>query len=91
MVDPERRAAPWPDWSITTRIDARSHVDTVWRAIQCHRTQVAIYGELSVLAMRDREALYGERTFYRVFSTVNGGHETETDLFAELREQGISR
>lgn len=81
----ERVATPWPDWSITTRIDARDHWETVWRAVQRHETQLAVYAGLDELSRDELVELWGAKTFYRVFSTVNGGRETETDLFAGLR------
>ncbi len=85
-VDGEaRQASPWPEWSITTRVDARAHWDTVWRAVRCHETQMAIYRRLGELTPRHHEGLWGDQTYYRVFSTVNGGRERESDLFAGLR------
>src|SRR5205085_10052252 len=33
----ERSAVAWPDWAITTRIDATAMWETVWRAVQCHK------------------------------------------------------
>jgi LmbE family N-acetylglucosaminyl deacetylase len=81
----ERQATPWPDWSVTTRIDTREHWNVVWRAVHCHRTQIDVYRRLHELAPNHHEALWGTQTFYRVFSSVNGGREMETDLFAGLR------
>ena len=81
----ERGATAWPDWSITTRIDTRAQWPVVWRAVQCHRTQNAIYANLAALSESDHEALWGSQPYYRVFSTVNGGRQLETDLFAGLR------
>ena len=34
----ERHAVPWPEWAITTVIDARPWWRTVWRAVSCHDT-----------------------------------------------------
>jgi LmbE family N-acetylglucosaminyl deacetylase len=82
----ERVATPWPEWSITTRIDARHAWPIVWRAVQCHRTQNAIYASLADLSDAEHERLWGSPAYYRVFSSVNGGRELETDLFAGLRE-----
>jgi LmbE family N-acetylglucosaminyl deacetylase len=82
----ERGAMAWPAWSITTRIDTRDQWPTVWRAVQCHRTQNAIYANLATLSGADHEALWGSQTYYRVFSTVNGGRQLETDLFAGVRD-----
>jgi hypothetical protein len=38
------------------------------------------------LSGADHEALWGSQTYYRVFSTVNGGRQLETDLFAGVRD-----
>lgn len=81
----ERQANPWPEWAITTRVDARRWWPAVWRAVQRHRTQMEIYGALADLPDEVHERLWGDQTFYRVFSAVNGGRETETDLFEGLR------
>lgn len=79
-----RRAAPWPDWAVTTEIDARHCWSTVWRAIACHESQVSGYGGLGALPPEDHEALWGRQAFYRAFSLVNGGRRRETDLFEGL-------
>lgn len=81
----ERRAMPWPDWAITTAVDARAQWETVWRAVRCHETQLAIYQRLAELTPADHETLWGSQTFYRAMSRVNGGRERESDLFAGLR------
>ena len=57
----------------------------VWRAIACHESQVAAYERLKDLPPAPRDALFGAQSFYRVFSTVNGGRARETDLFEGLR------
>jgi len=82
----ERQATPWPDWAITTVIDTRDVWSTVWRAVSCHQSQVAAYERFKDLAPERHEALWGWQSFYRVFSTVNGGRTRETDLF-----EGICR
>jgi LmbE family N-acetylglucosaminyl deacetylase len=82
----ERQATPWPDWAITTVIDARAFSSTVWRAVSCHDSQVAAYGPLHDLPPEHHAALWGAQSFYRALSTVNGGRSRETDLF-----EGISR
>jgi LmbE family N-acetylglucosaminyl deacetylase len=81
----ERRATPWPDWAVTTLIDTSSHWPTVWRAVSCHKTQMAIYRNLEHLPAEHHQALWGSQEFYRVFSLVNGGRKRETDLFEGLR------
>jgi LmbE family N-acetylglucosaminyl deacetylase len=82
----ERQASPWPDWQLTARVDTRTYWPTVWQAVQCHDSQVANYGTLGSLSPANHEGLWGWGTFYRVFSTVNGGRAREDDLFAGLRE-----
>jgi LmbE family N-acetylglucosaminyl deacetylase len=82
----ERHATPWPDWAITTMIDTRHYWSTVRQAISCHESQVAAYARLKDLAPEHHEALWGQQSFYRAFSTVNGGRVRETDLF-----EGINR
>ena len=81
----ERQATPWPDWAITTAIDTRSVWRTVWRAVSCHESQIAAYERLKDLSPEHHEALWGRQSFYRVFSTVNGGRARETDLFEGIR------
>jgi LmbE family N-acetylglucosaminyl deacetylase len=76
----ERQSVAWPDWAITTVVDTRNLWSTVWRAICCHESQVAAYERLKELSPGDHEALWGRQSFYRVFSTVNGGRVREVDL-----------
>jgi len=81
-----REATAWPDWAITTIVDATAVWRTVWRAVQCHKTQLSIYTNLGALSEEDQTLIWGRAEFYRVFSMVNGGRERETDLF-----EGITR
>ncbi|MGE5326574.1 MAG: hypothetical protein ACM3NO_06010, partial [Deltaproteobacteria bacterium] len=81
----ERRVTPWPHWAVTTRLDTRSHWPTVWKAVSCHQTQMAIYGRLEHLPEEQHQAIWGIQEFYRVFSLVNGGRKREADLFEGLR------
>jgi LmbE family N-acetylglucosaminyl deacetylase len=81
----ERQANPWPEWMLTTRIDAADHWQTVWRAVQRHETQLAVYGRLDSLSTEQHRMLWGEQSFYRVLSVVNGGRDRESDLFDGLR------
>src|SRR5262249_12010236 len=53
----ERQAAPWPDWAITTVLETGDVWDTVWRAVCCHRTQMAIYGQLEKLSPQHHQQL----------------------------------
>jgi len=81
-----RQAVPWPDWMITTVVDTREHWSTTWQAVSCHHSQVSAYERLREVLPAHHEALWGRQSYYRVFSTVNGGHGRETDLF-----DGLSR
>ncbi len=81
----ERRGSGWPDWMITTRIDAEAYQQIVWRAVCCHQTQLAAYSQLEQLPDEKLKVLWGIQTFYRVFSLVNGGRKIENDLFEGLR------
>lgn len=84
-VDGVRRvASPWPDWAITTTIDTAPWWPTVWNAVRCHESQ-SIAERLKDLSPDRHAELWGRQSFYRVFSTVNGGRRRETDLF-----EGIS-
>jgi LmbE family N-acetylglucosaminyl deacetylase len=80
-----RTAFAWPDWSITTTVDARDVWQTVWRAVQCHKTQMSIYKNVAALTEDDQKVIWGTGEFYRVFSLVNGGRKRETDLFEGIR------
>ena len=77
----ERRATPWPEWAITTAIDTTDAWGTVWRAVTCHESQLAAYERLKDVPPEHHRMLWGRQSFYRVFSTVNGGRGRETDLF----------
>jgi LmbE family N-acetylglucosaminyl deacetylase len=82
----ERQATPWPDWAITTVLDTREFSTVVAQAIACHHSQVAAYARLKDLSAEHQEALWGWQSFYRAFSSVNGGRAREDDLF-----EGIAR
>jgi LmbE family N-acetylglucosaminyl deacetylase len=77
----ERRVTPWPEWAITTVIDTREVWPAVWRAVSCHESQVTAYARLRELTPAHHEGLWSRQSFYRAFSTVNGGRTRETDLF----------
>jgi LmbE family N-acetylglucosaminyl deacetylase len=81
----ERQGRPWPEWAITTVVDTRAHWNKVWKAVSCHVSQVTAYEKLKDLSPEHHEALWGWQSFYRVFSTVNGGRAKESDLFEGLR------
>ena len=81
----ERQVIPAPDWGVSARIDTSTVWPIVWRAVQCHRTQMSIYKNLEGLSPEHHRALWGVQEFYRAFSRVNGGRARESDLFEGLR------
>lgn len=80
----QRQMVGWEEWAVTTRIDARTLIATVREAIACHHSQLA--GLDALMAQPDAvlATFFGVGTFVRVFSLVNGGRATETDLFEGL-------
>jgi len=86
----DRVNQPWPDWSLTTVVDTRAYWPTVWQAVLCHDSQVGNYAKLKDLSPQGHEELWNRATFYRVFSTVNGGRKQESDVFEGLRPAGAA-
>ena len=81
----KRGMVTWPDWSVTTRIDTWGYWQTILSAIICHQTQLLAYHKLEHLPEEQRKALWGNQSYYRAFSLVNGGRQVEEDLFEGLR------
>jgi LmbE family N-acetylglucosaminyl deacetylase len=81
----EREAAPWPEWSITTRVDTSAVWPAVWEAVRCHHSQIANYERLAHLPPEEHAGLWGSQEFYRALSLVNGGRARENDLFDGVR------
>lgn len=86
----ERRTATWPEWAFTTRLDATAHWEQVQRAVACHRSQLAAYQRFAALPPAQQRSLWGNQTFYRALSLVNGGREVEADLFAGIPAQVVT-
>jgi LmbE family N-acetylglucosaminyl deacetylase len=82
----ERHATPWPEWAVTTVIDTSDVWPVVWRAVSCHESQLAGYERLKDLPPEHHRSLWGRQSFYRAFSTVNGGRTRESDLFEGIGE-----
>jgi LmbE family N-acetylglucosaminyl deacetylase len=80
-----RQHVGWQDWEITTRFDTLQYLPTVLKAVRCHKSQLPGYGPVSEMPADELGWLFGEGTFYRVFSLVNGGRKVEQDLFEGLR------
>lgn len=82
----ERRAVPWPHWTVSTWIDTSAYWETVWEAIRCHRSQLLGYQKLLDLPDEYHQTLWGRLTFHRVYSLVPTG-DKEDDLFVGLRDR----
>jgi LmbE family N-acetylglucosaminyl deacetylase len=80
----ERRSVVWPEWAITTTIDSTECWRTVWEAISCHCSQLPGYQKLLDFGEDYQRTLWGESTYYRVFSLVDAP-DSEDDVFAGLR------
>lgn len=87
----ERRFAGWEDWAVTTSLDTSAHLETVKRAILCHRSQLRGYDRLLQLSSEPWQYLYSRQHFYRAFGLVNRGRKVETDLFEELPKTSLAR
>ncbi len=83
----DRESAAWPDWSLSCVIDTHAHWEQVWRAVSCHQSQITAYEKLHHLSPEGHEGLWGWQSFYRAYSTVNGGRGRESDLFEGVRRQ----
>ncbi len=75
----------WPEWAITTRIDTGAHWRAVRDAVACHRSQFPDLGLLHRITAEEHRRLWATESFYRAYSTVNGGRSLERDLFDGLR------
>jgi LmbE family N-acetylglucosaminyl deacetylase len=85
-VDGVRRPhVGWEEWAITTRVDASDYWQIAWQAIQCHASQFHTVSKLRDLPEAFHREVWGNGTFYRVLSLVNGGRNLEKDLFEGLR------
>jgi LmbE family N-acetylglucosaminyl deacetylase len=80
----ERRAVTWPEWAVTTSIDASDFAEQVLRAVQCHISQIPMDEGFGERLSGNIEALCASQNFVRVYSFVNGGRAVENDLFAGI-------
>ena len=80
-----RNQVGWENWQITTRLENNAHIEKVQRAIFCHKSQMPGYSTIVEWPLDELARAFGIGCFYRVFSLVNGGRQTEADLFEGLR------
>lgn len=83
--DVVRQAMAWPDWAVTTCIEADAYWEMTWWAIACHASQMGDLIKMGEIIREHHTGLVGTRYFYRAYSLVNRGRDLETDLFAGLR------
>ena len=81
----ERRTSPWNDWAVTTRVQTEAYWEVAREAVACHRTQLPGYATLLSLPEAKLRQLWRDQAYYRAYSLVNGGRETESDLFEGIR------
>ena len=67
------------------RVDAGDHWQRVWRAVQCHKTQMSIYKNVREPDGGQPPAALGTTGVLSRVQSVNGGRTQETDLFEGLR------
>jgi len=80
-----RKPVLWEEWAITARINGDQYWRQALKAVLCHQSQIDDFGDLSRLTDDQNRRLWGDRTYYRAYSLVNGGRNHEDDLFAGLR------
>lgn len=80
-----RHHVGWEDWQITTQLDNNEYMETVQKAIRCHKSQLPGYGPIAGWSTDELRKVFGIGSFYRAFSLVNAGRKVETDLFEGLR------
>lgn len=81
----ERRHRPWPEWTVTCRMDTGAFFPQLWRAALSHTSQLPSFGPFVDLPEATRRAIFRYATFVRVYSLVNEGLGVEEDLFDGLR------
>jgi LmbE family N-acetylglucosaminyl deacetylase len=80
-----RTTVAWPEWAITTRIQARDYLPQVVEAILCHQTQLPSLPGIEKMPLNAMEEIFGELTFYRAMSLVDGFDTRENDLFQGIK------
>jgi LmbE family N-acetylglucosaminyl deacetylase len=84
--DEIRGEIPWKEWMVTTRIAMAEFCGAAWKAIQCHKSQLATLGALAEMPQESAASVLAmQGTFYRAFSLVNGGRKVEADFFEGLK------
>jgi N-acetyl-1-D-myo-inositol-2-amino-2-deoxy-alpha-D-glucopyranoside deacetylase len=69
---------------VTTRIDARDHLDAKTEALKAHRTQIEVDGPFFALSNNIGQRAFGLEHYRLVKGTPPPAGELEEDLFAGL-------
>ena len=67
-------------------MDTRTCWRTVWDAVRCYRSQLPGYAVLPQLPEEYHVEMWGNQTYCRVFSRVNGGFAKERNRFEGRRD-----
>src|SRR4029079_15072210 len=89
VTSPEELNFGDPDDTVTTRIDARDHLEAKVEAMRAHATQIQVDGPFFALSNNIGQPAFG----YEHFRLVRGGMappagELEEDLFASVVPAG---
>ena len=82
VTDPEDLPFGDPDETVTTRIDARDHLDAKVEAMRAHRTQIQVDGPFFALSNNVGQRAFGFEHFRLVRGTPPPPGEVEDDVFA---------
>jgi LmbE family N-acetylglucosaminyl deacetylase len=85
-----RQFVSWPDWAVTTQIDARDYWPEVRDAVASHHSQIESVSALAQLDARGHRRLWGTQQFFRAMSVVPVDPGVENDLFAGLQRRSRS-
>ena len=55
----ERRGIGWPEWAVTTSINAQAYLSTVRRAVRCHDSQLTAYSLFEDVGEEQQHVLWG--------------------------------
>src|SRR4051812_22445821 len=84
VTNPEDLGFGDPDETVTTRIDARDHLDAKVDAMRAHRTQIEVDGPFFALSNHIGQRAFGYEHFRLIKGTKPSDGVVEEDLFAGI-------
>jgi N-acetyl-1-D-myo-inositol-2-amino-2-deoxy-alpha-D-glucopyranoside deacetylase len=84
VASPEELPFGDPDETVTTRIDARDHLEAKVEAMRAHRTQIQVDGPFFALSNNVGQRAFGFEHYRLVRGTPPPVGEVEEDLFAGI-------